>query len=397
MNKLEAKRHVIETLNMPQCKTYDLSKYLDVSKPVIIYGAGNIGQHTYKAFQEKGVTIYAFLDRMATPGQLVSDIPVYLPDDNILDAVIRKEANVFIAINFCPDDQYKRQEIIEHLKCLGYEKISYGYSHLSSLYIPQPFSLEAVDMELLHWGETRILQALDLLKDDHSRSVFASNLRAHRTFDYDLAAVSYNTIQYFQPDVPFKKGYSRFVDCGAMNGDSFIKLLNYYNCDEYYAFEPSKRMYMELSKVLDELKYKINGKYMIFPWGVGKEANEVNFNIRTEGLSYCLKESKNTSRLGYEVLGYDKIKIVRLDDVLIENNIMPTMIKMDIEGSELDAIKGCQKVIVNIEPDLAICVYHNVADLWEIPLLLYKFVPNYQFYLRSHHLNTWETVLYVTR
>ncbi|ACL22187.1 methyltransferase FkbM family [Desulfitobacterium hafniense DCB-2] len=396
MNKLEAKRHVLETLNMPQCYSYDLSKYIDVNEPVIIYGAGNVGKHTGKIFKEKGIIIYAFLDRMAIPGQLVLDIPVYLPDDNILDASIRKKANVFIAISFYPDEWHKRQEIIEYLKHLGYENISFGYSHLSSLCVPQPFSLEAIDIELSNSGETRILRALDLLQDDHSRSVFASNLRAHRTFDYDLTVNSYNTIQYFKPDVPLKKGYSRFVDCGAMNGDSLVKLLNYYNCDEYYAFEANIKIYDDLSKTVDELKGKIKEKYMTFPLGVGKETNEVNFNIRASGLSYCdLEESKEVD-LGYEILETDKIKIVRLDDVLMENNIVPTMIKMDIEGSEIDAIKGCQKIIVNAEPDLAICVYHKVADLWEIPLLLYELVPNYQFYLRSHHLNTWETVLYAT-
>jgi hypothetical protein len=92
--------------------------------------------------------------------------------------------------------------------------------------------------------------------------------------------------------------------------------------------------------------------------------------------------------------GGTAIQTVRLDDALA--SFEPTMIKMDIEGAERDALRGAENLIRRMKPDLAVCVYHYVSDYWEIPLLLAEFNPGYAFYLRAHSSCTMETVLYVT-
>lgn len=45
----------------------------------------------------------------------------------------------------------------------------------------------------------------------------------------------------------------------------------------------------------------------------------------------------------------------------------PTFIKMDIEGSEQEALKGCKRILKELKPKLALCVYHKPEDLFEIP------------------------------
>lgn len=85
-------------------------------------------------------------------------------------------------------------------------------------------------------------------------------------------------------------------------------------------------------------------------------------------------------------------RIVRIDDELADETI--SLIKMDIEGYELAAIRGCENLIKKYKPDLAICVYHRVFDMWEIPSLIKRYVPDYQFYLRHHSNTQVETVLY---
>lgn len=61
-------------------------------------------------------------------------------------------------------------------------------------------------------------------------------------------------------------------------------------------------------------------------------------------------------------------------------------IKMDIEGSELEALKGAEKLIRERKPSLAICVYQKENDVIEIPFYLKSLVPEYKLYLsgRSH-------------
>ncbi len=59
------------------------------------------------------------------------------------------------------------------------------------------------------------------------------------------------------------------------------------------------------------------------------------------------------------------IEVRRLDDIL--GNRPVTFIKMDIEGSELAALRGAERIIRQQRPKLAICVYHKPEDMWEIP------------------------------
>lgn len=71
-----------------------------------------------------------------------------------------------------------------------------------------------------------------------------------------------------------------------------------------------------------------------------------------------------------------------------------TFIKMDIEGSEYQAILGAENMITRHKPKLAISVYHKPEDIWQLPLLIYQFNPGYQFYLRHYSFGNNETVLY---
>ena len=71
-----------------------------------------------------------------------------------------------------------------------------------------------------------------------------------------------------------------------------------------------------------------------------------------------------------------------------------TMIKMDIEGSELEALKGAKKTIQRDKPKLAICIYHKPEDMADIPLYIKELVPEYKLYIRHHSNFATETVLY---
>jgi hypothetical protein len=68
---------------------------------------------------------------------------------------------------------------------------------------------------------------------------------------------------------------------------------------------------------------------------------------------------------------------------------------MDIEGSEIEALKGAADTIRTKKPRLAISVYHKPEDIIEIPAFLKELTPDYKFYLRHDCLvNLTETILY---
>ena len=68
---------------------------------------------------------------------------------------------------------------------------------------------------------------------------------------------------------------------------------------------------------------------------------------------------------------------------------------MDIEGAELPALQGANKLINKNKPFLAICVYHKAKDLITIPQYIKQLNNTYKFYLRKHtKYNSCELVLY---
>lgn len=99
---------------------------------------------------------------------------------------------------------------------------------------------------------------------------------------------------------------------------------------------------------------------------------------------------------GSKVVEDGQIKICAnsIDNVHAQDKV--TFIKMDIEGSEKKALQGAESVIKKNRPKLAICIYHNPEDLYEIPFLIKEMVPEYKLYIR-HHSDTYaETVVYAT-
>ena len=67
---------------------------------------------------------------------------------------------------------------------------------------------------------------------------------------------------------------------------------------------------------------------------------------------------------------------------------------MDIEGAELEALKGAQNTIRNYHPKLAISAYHKFEDLFTLPQYIYSLDNSYKFYLRRHSHLAHELVLY---
>ena len=90
-----------------------------------------------------------------------------------------------------------------------------------------------------------------------------------------------------------------------------------------------------------------------------------------------------------------KFKTVSIDDLVVSGSIEKVdFIKMDIEGAELNALKGAEQTIRRFKPKLAITVYHSIKDFWEIPEWLDSLGLGYKFYLRHFTIHAEETVLF---
>lgn len=88
-------------------------------------------------------------------------------------------------------------------------------------------------------------------------------------------------------------------------------------------------------------------------------------------------------------------KTICIDDFVHEHHLTHLdFIKLDIEGAEVEAIRGAAKTIARFRPKLAICLYHAKEHYYQIPLLIKQIHPAYDCYVRHMTAGLAETVLY---
>lgn len=188
--------------------------------------------------------------------------------------------------------------------------------------------------------------------------------------------LGYPGLQYFDlPELNFQNEY--FVDVGAEDGDTTRYFLDHFENGYAYVFEPNPKQF-EIT--VERLKRYHQAE--VFPYGAYDEDTTLRFDLM-DGLRGSSKVSES---------GSVAVEVRRLDDLLRSRKV--TYIKMDIEGSELAALRGAEQIIRTQKPKLAICVYHKPEDIWEIPEQILQYREDYKLYLRHYSLSNIETVLY---
>ncbi len=87
---------------------------------------------------------------------------------------------------------------------------------------------------------------------------------------------------------------------------------------------------------------------------------------------------------------------LRSIDQLIESGEIPRIdfIKLDVEGAELDSLRGARRSIERFRPKLAISLYHKPNDIFELVQFIKQQFPFYSLHLNHYTIHAEETVLY---
>lgn len=213
----------------------------------------------------------------------------------------------------------------------------------------------------------------DRLGDWRSKIVLCSMLYNWITFDLDYIDVmkERNFADYYDLDLVKCDDQEVVVDLGAWIGDSVEGYINVYGkYRKIYCYEID-------ASSMEEMKKNLN-KYS----GIEYRNKAVGSKNSMGGYAVCNPQS-TINRITDDPAG-EEIEIVSLDEDIREKI---TLIKMDIEGAEQDALTGCIRHIREEKPKLLISVYHNNEDIWKIPKMIYDMNEDYQFYLRS---NGWQ-------
>ena len=242
------------------------------------------------------------------------------------------------------------------------------------------------DGKCLRGGDKQeLLAAFDALEDERSCEIFA-NVFCLRVAPH-LAAKEYEDLctfpQYFPQDVVTLTDHESVVDCGAYTGDTlqeFAKITGS-RFARYDAFEIDEVNFAALCEVAKSIDDK---RVLCHPYGVWSETKNLSYGRMSSADSYSIFNENETSAA----------KVVKLDEFFTKQEQI-SLIKMDIEGAEMKALQGFSRIIREQRPKLAICVYHRIEDLWQIPNYIKSICNDYKLYIR-HHAEFWvsETVCY---
>lgn len=231
----------------------------------------------------------------------------------------------------------------------------------------------------------RLLRAFRLQADERSREVFVNTfcLRVAPHLAWQSYEDLFTLPQYFPEDIVSLANCKNMVDCGAYTGDTleeFHKLTGG-GYARYYAFELDHDNYAALQNTAGSLGGGV--RITCFPYGVWSEDRDISYGTMASDDSRSIYNPRETK----------SAHVVSLDQLLQDAAV--DFIKMDIEGSEMEALKGAAGIIRKQRPTMAVCIYHRIEDMWEIPLYLKELCGDYQIYTR-HHAEFWvsETVCY---
>ncbi|MDD6039227.1 MAG: FkbM family methyltransferase [bacterium] len=233
--------------------------------------------------------------------------------------------------------------------------------------------------------EDVMLSTMDLFADEESKRIYANALANRIALGMACPWTElYSQGEYFEQKFMKLTNQEVFVDCGAYDGDTVLRFAEVVKDYEHiYAFELDKKNYDKMIKNTEGLN-----KISYYNKGVFDENTDI---------TYSLGDGANEPMDGISIMknsGKQQVaQVAKLDDKLGNKKI--TFVKMDIEGSEVKALKGMKQIIETQSPKLAICVYHKTSDFWEVPMLIKQYHPEYQLYLRHHFVNNcWGTVCY---
>ncbi len=350
----------------------------ETGRNVVLFGAGGLGKQTLACLRSIQVEPLAFSDNNpSTWNTDVNGVTVLQPD--IAAARFGAEA-LFIVTIWNPYHWYTETERqLEERGCRHIAPPAPVYWRFADEFLP--FYAQDLPHNLYAEGD-QVLEAASIWNDDFSRHEYLRQIAWRACGSWSFRRSEYPE-SYFLSELFTLRSDEMFVDCGAFDGDTLRAFLSRQDdaFRRFIAIEPDQRTFSRLEAFVAGLAPRFRDKITTVHSAVGSERSMISFDA-DGGLSS--RRSPNGASL---------VESVPIDE-LVDSYGSTTFIKMDIEGAEWDALQGARRAIARDQPLLAVCVYHKQRDLWQLPLLMKRMVPDHELYLRCHEGDGWQTVAY---
>jgi FkbM family methyltransferase len=175
--------------------------------------------------------------------------------------------------------------------------------------------------------------AKSLWWDDTSQSIFESEISPY----FSVLGCS--------------KSFGAIVDAGGATGQFSVVAAKLFPGSVVHAFEPSERQ-----RIMLQRNIKLNGLKNVRVHSVGLWNEPTTLSFRTHG---SISSVENVGTLPSNLAFEERIPVTTLDTWAVEHRISNIgLIKMDIEGAEIEALEGSKRVLSEWRPELLVQAYH---------------------------------------
>ncbi|MBD5082069.1 MAG: FkbM family methyltransferase [Ruminococcaceae bacterium] len=355
----------MEVENLPQ-SVWQRLKTAD--KPIVMYGMGDGAEKIMSVFEQFGIKPAEFM---------ASD--EFVRGHSFLGYQVKKLSEI--------EEKYKDFIIVV---CFGsslpdvMDKLC-SLAEKYELYAPDvPVVGEGLfDRDYISANEKKINKVYKLLSDDKSREVFDSivNYKISGNISYLKECETSEDEAFSLLDIGFNETY---VDLGAYNGDTIDKFLRLTGkrFNEIYAVEPDFRNFGRMVR----RNYAL-GRGIFHPINAAAWSENTELEFRRSGG----RNSSVSTKYGRGTI----VKVNGISTDAMLGGKIPTLIKLDVEGCEREALEGARKSITQHKPKLILSAYHRTEDLLDLPLLIKEMNSGYKLYLRHHpYIPAWDTNFY---
>jgi FkbM family methyltransferase len=336
---------------------------------VAIYGAGFLGTWANSYLHSLGVKVTKFIDRDSRKiGGTLDGIPIVGPTADQLTSV----PAIFVAA------RHAVHEVERGLKPHGLAIMSFD-----SYFVAQNFR--------------RLLAVRDsMLVDDRSVMVFNALLISMLTGSIDPCRDVMEKDMYFcLPEFAGNFDES-FVDAGAFVGDTVERFIweNLGTFRHIHAFEPGYRQFkaleLRMQRLASEWAFDRSSVSLVRA-GLSDSPGRMRCTFLNDApLRHGLSNSGPVTEAAEEDPA--SAKVLTLDSYLEGSPV--SFIKADVEGMEMELLRGAQHTIRAFKPKMTLCVYHYPSHLYEAAEYIRTLVPEYRFSLRQHAPLFGDFVLY---
>ncbi|RJR35542.1 MAG: FkbM family methyltransferase [Deltaproteobacteria bacterium] len=350
-----------------------------VDKPMILYGAGNLGEMAKDFFARLGIPFLYVVDAQAdryhgskTWQGIAVVKPAEVPQEH------RRGYLLAICISSAPFSS-----IAAPLEKQGWRDMVPFYD-IAETYIDRcPLSngwfsgtlsdedLAGIEYVLHHWHD-------DVSRAHHLQFLAWHGLR--RDWIFDAAPVTVAD-RFFIPQVLSSLHEKEvLVDAGAHHGAVSLKFMELapHKFQRIYAIEPDKYNLQVLRANLGGRNGAKSPDIRILDCALGKAPGSTPF---FHGLNYASQ---------FSPMAKESVQVKTLDEL----DLPATLIKLHLEGWEDDALLGSWHNLNKYRPLLMVTTYHKRNGLWQLPLRLMKNLQDYAFLLRLHGWMGTGSVLY---